>query len=699
MYSELTRPIHDAPSEYQVPDPKWFVRTTSGSVIAELIDGVMRGETFLALIGPPGSGKTTAAAAIRDELVSRSVRVLSVCRGNRDSLRLRDIAAQLLGKPENAFNQDDIEQLFNIMTAREADESRLVLMVDDAETLQAAALEYLRLMSSMATVVVPQFVFVGRPEFWDSADRTTPFKLKELITARWELGRLSSDMTRVFIKRLLLSAGPSIQHVFDDGGLDALIERSDGLFGRVVSLLSVARAIRAERHVPWLTSSIIAEAAAKLDDEGTALFAHDDPSPYTAAESATFEEPECAPEALLVPVALPVLDLDSAWTIQPAVANPAPAWRRYAYAGGLVMAVFAAVAVTYWHASADAPRTGRLLSHVSEPASIAAPAQSEANAAAAAASSQEQAAPKPTGVKTAVADHPALSRPVDAAVAPAPAAPPAKAEEVRAAVADQSALSRPVDAAVAPAPAAPPAKAEGDQPTTNRPDGGGAVAAQAGVAVGDTAAGQSVQHDPAPDSGAAAVATPIDPQTPQAVMPLAPPLPTEPAQGGVTATPAAVHVTPGQADAAAPPSLGTTAGGAGDRQVAVAPSPPPVASTAAAGIVPAEFGGDKPTLAASVPAPIATNGLPVLLSRGDAMLALGDIAAARLLYERAAVLGSARAATAAGKTYDPSFLASIQASGILPDRAAAMAWYRKGGALGDPEGRRLADQAAAQRGN
>ena len=46
------------------------------------------------------------------------------------------------------------------------------------------------------------------------------------------------------------------------------------------------------------------------------------------------------------------------------------------------------------------------------------------------------------------------------------------------------------------------------------------------------------------------------------------------------------------------------------------------------------------------------------------MLAPGDISGAHLLYERAASLGSARATTALGKTYDLAFLASIQVSGL-----------------------------------
>ena len=55
------------------------------------------------------------------------------------------------------------------------------------------------------------------------------------------------------------------------------------------------------------------------------------------------------------------------------------------------------------------------------------------------------------------------------------------------------------------------------------------------------------------------------------------------------------------------------------------------------------------------------------------MLALGDISAARLLYARAAARGSAKAATTLGKTYDPAFLASIQVSGLAPNRGVVIA--------------------------
>jgi type II secretory pathway predicted ATPase ExeA len=71
--------------------------------------------------------------------------------------------------------------------------------------------------------------------------------------------------------------------------------------------------------------------------------------------------------------------------------------------------------------------------------------------------------------------------------------------------------------------------------------------------------------------------------------------------------------------------------------------------------------------------------MAALMKRGDQSVGLGDIAAARLLYRRAADAGNAPASTALGKTYDPSFVPSGQA----PDPARAAEWYRKAVALGD----------------
>lgn len=86
---------------------------------------------------------------------------------------------------------------------------------------------------------------------------------------------------------------------------------------------------------------------------------------------------------------------------------------------------------------------------------------------------------------------------------------------------------------------------------------------------------------------------------------------------------------------------------------------------------------------AAAPAPTSSLEADALLARGDDLLATGDVAAARLFYQRAAEQGSAPAATAVGQTYDPAVLELLRVRGVRGDAQMAAEWYRKAIAAGD----------------
>lgn len=75
--------------------------------------------------------------------------------------------------------------------------------------------------------------------------------------------------------------------------------------------------------------------------------------------------------------------------------------------------------------------------------------------------------------------------------------------------------------------------------------------------------------------------------------------------------------------------------------------------------------------------------IAVLVTRGDDFLKAGDIASARLFYERAADAGDGAAALRLGATYDPGLLARGGIRGIPGDPAKASAWYHRARDLGD----------------
>jgi hypothetical protein len=73
------------------------------------------------------------------------------------------------------------------------------------------------------------------------------------------------------------------------------------------------------------------------------------------------------------------------------------------------------------------------------------------------------------------------------------------------------------------------------------------------------------------------------------------------------------------------------------------------------------------------------------LKRADALIASGDLAAARLVLRRAADAGDARAAMTLAETYDPAILEKLGVHGVVPDLAMARGWYEKAKQFGATE--------------
>ena len=90
-------------------------------------------------------------------------------------------------------------------------------------------------------------------------------------------------------------------------------------------------------------------------------------------------------------------------------------------------------------------------------------------------------------------------------------------------------------------------------------------------------------------------------------------------------------------------------------------------------------------LAASIPRKISATEVHALLARGNALEATGDLAGARLVFQRAAEAGNARAAFMLAETYDPIVLETLRESGLASNVETARVWYAKAKDLGSDE--------------
>ncbi|HEY2532314.1 MAG TPA: J domain-containing protein [Xanthobacteraceae bacterium] len=81
-----------------------------------------------------------------------------------------------------------------------------------------------------------------------------------------------------------------------------------------------------------------------------------------------------------------------------------------------------------------------------------------------------------------------------------------------------------------------------------------------------------------------------------------------------------------------------------------------------------------------------------LLQRGRELLRTGDIAGARLAFQRLADAGNVEAALALGETFDPRYLARLNVIGLLGDEAKARTWYQRATELGSTEAKDILAQ-------
>ena len=125
----------------------------------------------------------------------------------------------------------------------------------------------------------------------------------------------------------------------------------------------------------------------------------------------------------------------------------------------------------------------------------------------------------------------------------------------------------------------------------------------------------------------------------------------------------------------------------------------PKIKVAPAADTPKSKAAPAPAARVSDPAQVAA-----LMKRADALIASGDLPAARLILQWVAETHNAHAAYELGMTYDPAFLKRLGAVSVVPDSVRARTWYHQARAWGSAEAsKRLqalaADDTGARRGN
>lgn len=215
------------------PDPCYlYMSPTHREALASLSYGIQSGRGFMSVIAKPGMGKTTILFQLLSQLQgsARTVFLFQTLGGPEDLLRglLRDLGAVRIGSSVARMQ----EQLNKMLLAEARQKRKVVVVIDEAQSLDEPALEMLRMLSNFETTEekLMQIVLSGQPQLRERLASPNLLQLRQRISISARLQPLSIDETRLYVAHRLQAAGYNSQNRLFTPQAESLIAKySEGI--------------------------------------------------------------------------------------------------------------------------------------------------------------------------------------------------------------------------------------------------------------------------------------------------------------------------------------------------------------------------------------------------------------------------------------------------------------------------------------
>lgn len=231
--------LHDNPFSI-APDPRFlFLGARHEEALAHLLYGIVESRGFVQLTGEVGTGKTTVTRA----LIRRLPANVDVALILNPRLNATEFVASILEDlgvrydTQHATLKRLVDTLNRFLLAAHARGRNVVVIVDEAQTLDRDVLEQIRLLTNLETDEhkLLQIVLVGQPELEVLLSRHDLRQLAQRITARYRLGPISLQDTQSYIYHRLWVSGAT-HPIFSKDAIRRIYKYTNGI-PRLINLL------------------------------------------------------------------------------------------------------------------------------------------------------------------------------------------------------------------------------------------------------------------------------------------------------------------------------------------------------------------------------------------------------------------------------------------------------------------------------
>jgi general secretion pathway protein A len=224
------------------PDPAFLYRSRKhGMALTMLEYGLINEAPIIVVTGEIGAGKTTLIRHLLNQFDDRTA-VGLISNTHKAFGELIQWVSMAFGLPHEGREKVALYQAFvDYLIAQFAKGRRTVLIVDEAQNMDADTLEELRVISNINADkhLVLQLILVGQPELRETLRQKRLEQFAQRIAVDYHLGALEFKETREYIQHRLELAGGN-KNVFQPDAILEIFKHAEGVPRLINSLCDTA---------------------------------------------------------------------------------------------------------------------------------------------------------------------------------------------------------------------------------------------------------------------------------------------------------------------------------------------------------------------------------------------------------------------------------------------------------------------------
>jgi len=222
------------------PDPEFFFASKLHKrAMSYLQYGLSQGEGFIVITGDIGTGKTTIANSLLDNIEADIYAAQIVTPKLSPDEVIKMVASKFSIDTQGKTKTDLLESLREFLEHLAATGKRALLLVDEAQNLPLETIEELRMLSNFQHAGKPllQSFLLGQAELQPILRAPNMEQFRQRIVASCHLAPLNIEETCAYIQYRLEHAGCQRTDLFTDTAFDAIFEFTKGVPRKINTLM------------------------------------------------------------------------------------------------------------------------------------------------------------------------------------------------------------------------------------------------------------------------------------------------------------------------------------------------------------------------------------------------------------------------------------------------------------------------------